>query len=203
MNKTISESTYTPAFLAEAVWPRSSLARDIVLIVGGSLIVALLAQISVPLPFSPVPITGQTLGVLLIGALLGSRRGGLSLLTFLGWGAMNLPVFAPHPTLPNGVARFASPTAGYLVGFVVAAFVVGWLGERGWDRRLLTAALAMFVGNIVIYLFGLPWLAYFVGGDQVLALGLYPFIPGDLIKLALAALALPSGWAWVNRIKSQ
>jgi biotin transport system substrate-specific component len=138
-----------------------------------------------------VPLTGQTFAVLLVGALLGSRRGSLSLLAYLAEGAVGLPVFAGGS---GGLARLWGPTGGYLVGFIAAARMVGWLCERGWDRRVRTAALAMLIGNGVIYLFGLPWLAHFVGAERVLALGLLPFMPGDLVKLALAALALPSGW---------
>ncbi|MEW6232088.1 MAG: biotin transporter BioY [Chloroflexota bacterium] len=186
--------------MVDVFWVESSAARDFMLILAGSLVVALSAQISVPLPFSPVPVTGQTFGVLLVGALLGSRSGALSLLVYLGEGALGLPVFAGGT---GGLVRLAGPTGGYLLGFVAAAFLVGWLCERGWDRRLPTAAMAMLLGNAIIYLFGLPWLAHFVGPDKALALGLLPFIPGDLSKLILAALALPGGWALVNEAKSR
>jgi biotin transporter BioY len=145
-----------------------------------------------------VPITGQTFAVLLIGAVLGSRRGALSILLYLGWGAMGLPVFSGGG---GGIATLAGPTGGYLAGFVPAAFLVGWLCERGWDRSLWTAGLAMVLGNIVIYFFGLLWLAGFVGWDQVVALGLAPFILGDVLKIILAALALPGGWALIERLK--
>ncbi|MCB0154061.1 MAG: biotin transporter BioY [Anaerolineae bacterium] len=188
------QNSYSPSFLAEAVWPRPSIARDVALVVGGSLLLALIAQIQIPL--YPVPITGATFGVLLIGALLGSRRGALAMLTYLGWGALGLPVFA---NAASGVATFFGPTAGYLVGYVPAAFLVGWLCERGWDRSLWLAAVAMLLGNIVIYACGIYWLAGLVGWDRVLPLGLYPFIPGDILKIALAAWALPTGWKWINR----
>ena len=185
-----------PTSLAEALWPRSGIAREAALVLGGSLLVALTAQVAVTLPFSPVPVTGQTFGVLLVGALLGSRRGALSLLAYLGEGALGLPVLAGGT---GGLARLAGPTGGYLVGFVAAAFVVGWLGERGWDRRLPTASAAMLLDNAVIYFLGLPWLARFVGLEQALTLGLLPFIPGDLLKIALAALALPGGWILMHQ----
>lgn len=170
---------------------RLALFYDFALVLGGSLFIALSAQIAIPLPFSPVPITGQTLAVLLSGALLGSRRGGLCLLAYLAEGLTGLPVFAGGTA---GLSHLLGPTGGYLVGFVVAAYITGLLAERGWDRRIITTFLAMLLGNIVIYAFGLPWLARFSGVERVLSLGLYPFIPGDLLKLALATMLLPSGW---------
>jgi len=188
------QNNYSPAFLAEAIWPRPSLSRDIALVVGGSLLLALAAQIEIPL--YPVPITGQTFGVLLIGALLGSRRGALAILTYLGWGALGLPVFSGGA---GGLAPLVGPTAGYLAGFVPAAFLVGWLCERGWDRSLWLAAVAMLLGNLVIYTCGVYWLAGLVGWDRVFTLGVYPFIFGDVLKIALAACALPIGWKWVNQ----
>lgn len=167
------------------------------LVVGGSVLTALMAQIAIPLPFTPVPITGQTFGVLLTGAILGSRRGALSMALYLLEGVSGLPVFAGGASGPE---RLLGPTGGYLLGFVAAAWVTGYLCERGWDRRVLSAALAMGIGNGVIYLFGLPWLACFIGPASALMAGLWPFTPGDLIKIALAALALPSGWALVRTL---
>ena len=172
---------------------RRSLMRlyDLALVVGGSLFIALSSWVAVPLPFSPVPVTGQTLAVLLVGVLLGARRGALSLLLYLAEGAMGLPVFAAGA---SGITRIMGPTGGYLRGFVAAAFVVGWLAERGWDRRIGSAALAMLIGNATIYLFGLSWLARFTGAEQVLPLGLYPFLAGDVVKLVLATVGLAAGW---------
>ena len=117
-----------------------------------------------------MPITGQTLAVLLVGATLGSRRGTLAMLAYLAEGAMGLPVFAGA----GGAARLIGPTGGYLIGFVVAAFIVGWLAEHGWDRRLLTTALAMLAGNAAIYLFGVSWLAILMAADKALADGVVP-----------------------------
>jgi biotin transport system substrate-specific component len=168
-----------------------ALLYDIVLVVGGSLFIALSAQVAIHLPFSPVPVTGQTLAVLLVGMLLGSRRGSLSLLTYLVEGLAGLPVFAGGTA---GFARLLGPTGGYLVGFVAAAYVTGRLAERGWDRRVGTTILAMLLGNAAIYALGLPWLAAFVRIGRALPLGFYPFIPGDIVKLALAAILLPAGW---------
>ena len=175
---------------------RFSLPYDAACVVSGSLLVALSAQVAIPLPFSPVPITGQTLAALLIGALLGRRLGAVALLLYLAEGAIGLPVFAGGGV---GLARLAGPTGGFLVGLVVAAYLVGALAERGWVRRPATTVLAMLFGNVVIYAFGLTWLARFLGAGQVLAAGLLPFIPGDLLKLALAAALLPSGLALLGR----
>jgi len=175
--------------MVDVAWKGTGLRRDAVLVFGGAVALALLAQIQIPL--QPVPVTGQTFGVLLVGALLGSRRGALSMLTYLSMGAAGLPVFAG---LGAGASHFAGPTGGYLVGFVVAAWLIGRLAERGWDRRVHTTALAMLLGTLLIYLPGIAWLSTFVGWGQVLQLGLIPFLLGDLLKLLLAALALPWGW---------
>ena len=184
--------------LASACWPRAGVGPDLARVALGSLFVALCAQISIPL--QPVPITGQTLGVLLVGALLGSRLGALSLLAYLAEGLAGLPVFAGatsawSPSSVPALPVLLGPTAGYLVGFVLAAALVGWLAERGWDRRVATTALAMALGNLLIYAAGLAWLARFVPTASLLALGMLPFLPGDALKLALAAAALPGAWS--------
>ncbi|GBC83908.1 Biotin transporter BioY [bacterium HR11] len=169
---------------------------EVLLVLGGSLFTALMAQVAIPLPFTPVPITGQTLAVLLVGAVLGARRGALSMMAYLAEGLAGLPVFAGGTA---GVGRLLGPTGGYLIGFVFAAYVVGRLADRGWDRRPATTALAMLVGNGVIYVFGLPWLAQFVGPAHVFSMGLVPFIPGDLLKVLLAAALLPGAWRLVRQ----
>lgn len=163
---------------------------DLALVLGGSLFIAFSSRIAVPLPFSPVPITGQTLAVLVVGISLGARRGALSVLLYLVEGVMGLPVFAGGAL---GIARIVGPTGGYLWGFALAAFVVGLLAERGWGRRMYSAILAMLIGNATIYLLGLPWLARFTGAERVLPLGLYPFLAGDLIKVVLATVVLAAG----------
>jgi biotin transport system substrate-specific component len=167
---------------------------DGALVVGGSILIGLLAQVAIGYP---VPITGQTFGVLIVAALLGSRRGTLSVLTYLAQGLIGLPVFSQGRA---GPAILLGPTGGYLVGFLLAAWIVGTLAERGWDRRMPTAVLAMLLGSVGIYACGLAWLFclnHLLGqplGGGVLAVGLYPFLAGDMLKIALAAILLPSGW---------
>ncbi len=167
---------------------------EIGLLLFGSLFITLTAQLSFNI--GPVPITGQTLGVLLVGMLYGSKRGAATLLMYLLEGAVGLPVFAGG-TL--GSAVLVGPTGGYLAGFVVAAFVVGWLAERGWDRSFALTAVAMLIGNIIIYLFGLPLLGFLLGYDNMLAYGFLPFWPGDILKLLIAAGLLPTGWKLLNK----
>jgi biotin transporter BioY len=169
---------------------------DFALIIGGSLLIALGAQAAIPI--GPVPITMQTFAVLFVGALLGSWRGALSVLAYLTEGVMGLPFFAGGAA---GAAYLAGPTGGYLIGFVFAALAAGFLTERGWDRRVGTTVAAMILGSAVFYVFGLAGLALLPGWDseKVLRFGLYPFIPGDLAKIALAAAILPAGWKMLGK----
>lgn len=181
---------------------RGGFVRDaaLVLIAGSAL--TLFARLSIPLPFTPVPITGQTLGVLLVGALLGGRRGALAVLAYVGEGILGLPVFAGGTSAWSastaGVPVIVGPTAGYLMSFPIAACVVGLLADRGWDRRFRRAACAMLAGEAVIYLIALPWFARYVGAGQAVALGMLPFLAGDAIKVIVAAAVLPSGWRAVS-----
>jgi len=170
---------------------RSTGLYDIALIVGGSLFIGLCAQVAVVVPFSPVPVTGQTFAVLMAGALLGRRRAALCILAYVTEGAVGLPVFAMGRA---GVGVLLGPTGGYLAGFVAGAYIVGLLAERGWDRRVGATVLAMVLGNLAIYTFGLLWLSCLIGVGRVLAVGLYPFVFGDALKIILAAILLPSGW---------
>jgi len=192
--------------------PRSrSAARawfQVACVVGGSLLIAGLAQLSVPLPFTPVPITGQTLGVLLVGAALGPGLGVASVGLYLLEGAVGLPFFAAGASGAE-VLRLASVTGGYLWGFVLAAALVGWLSRHGWDRSIRTSISAMLLGSIVIYAIGVPWLyqalpATIAGEPKslqtALELGLYPFVVGDVIKLFVAAALVPSAWALIGRL---
>ncbi|MGH7481436.1 MAG: biotin transporter BioY [Longimicrobiales bacterium] len=184
----------TPTAWQERAAPR--LLLDALLVLGGSLLVAGSARLAVHLPFTPVPVTGQTAAVLLVGAALGSRRGALAMAAYLAQGLAGFPVFAGGGCC---LPWLLGPTAGYLWSYPLAAFVVGALAERGWDRRPAGAVAAMAIGNALIYVVALPWLAAFVGVGNVLEAGLLPFIPGDLLKIALAALVLPSAWALVGR----
>jgi biotin transport system substrate-specific component len=170
---------------------KAALVYDLISVLGGSWLIALAAQFSISLPFSPVPITGQTFAVLLVGALAGRRLGSLSVMAYLAQGLAGLPVFAGGS---SGLARLLGPTGGYLLGFLGAAWLIGNLAEHGWTLRLDKTLLAMLLANTLIYLVGLPYLALFIGVDKALALGLYPFLIGDLIKILLATLCLPFGW---------
>ena len=163
---------------------------DGAVIIGGSLLIGLCAKVRFFLPVSPVPVTGQTFAVLMIGALLGARRGCVCVLAYIVEGVVGLPVFATGV----GFAALRGLTGGYIVGFIPAAYMVGLLAEKGWDRRIGTTVIAMALGNIVIYAFGAVWLSCLPGVNNALLRGVYPFIVGDLFKIALAAILLPSGW---------
>jgi biotin transport system substrate-specific component len=182
--------------MIEAVWPKPGVAREGTLILGGSLFIALAAQLQILLPFSPVPITGQTFAVLLLAAIYGSKRGPAAVMTYLTLGFSGLPVFAGGAF---GATMLYGPTAGYLAGFLGAAFIVGALSEREWDRQPSSAAASMIVGNLVIYIAGAAWLSNFIGWKSVLSVGVIPFLPGDAIKIALATLLLPVGWKLIGR----
>ena len=182
--------------LVDVLLPRQrSWVFDAALVVVFSAFVGLTAQVAIPL--WPVPLTLTTLGVLFTGAALGSKRGALALLLYLVEGAVGLPVFAGGA---SGVAYALGPTGGYLVGFVVAAGAVGLLAERGWDRRPIWTALAMVVGNLIIYALGVNWLAFLLGDlGTALVQGMLIFVIGDLVKIAVATFALPGGWALAKR----
>ena len=178
------------------------IAREITLITGCALFTAALAQVRIPLGFTPVPVTGQTLAVLLAGASLGAWRGAGSQLLYWLLGMVGLPFYS------NGTGGWSvatGPTMGYLVGFIVAAAVVGRLAEYRHDRRVLTSIAAMTMGSMIIYAFGAAWLAINLGiplatGEQnAIALGVTPFLVGDVIKMCLAGLATASTWRFINR----
>ena len=187
--------------------PRSSAALtnaaiDALLIVGFAALTGLSAKIAVYLN-PAVPITGQTFAVLLSGAVLGSKRGAASMLVYLGTGIAGVPVFAPSGAIPNA-------SIGYLIGYPVAAFIVGWVVEKGWGKNPLKLAGAMLLGEVAIYGFGLPWLAFYIPASEmvdrsrlavVIDWGLDDFIIGDTIKLVLAAIAVPGAWAVIDRLK--
>jgi biotin transport system substrate-specific component len=181
--------------------------RHLLMITAAVVLIAASAQVSIRLPVTPVPITGQTFGVLFCSALLGFRRSLLTLLLYLLLGIIGLPVFAGWASGAGQIASYAGgvlvlgATGGYLLGFVFAGALVGRLAELGWDRHLGGSLAAMLLGNVVVYLVGVPWLMAALGVDLSTALeqGVYPFVAGDLIKLALAAGLLPAGWWLVKR----
>lgn len=176
----------------------SPVAREAALLVGGISLVALAAQVVIPLPFTPVPITGQTFAALLVGGAYGAVRGSVTMTLYVLVGCLGVPVFAAGA---HGPAVILSATGGYLFGMVLAAAAVGWAAGREWDRRLLTSVLAMLGGSVVIYLFGATWLAIslHLSPSRALALGVTPFLIGDAIKLAVAGALLPAAWRLSGR----
>ena len=172
--------------------------RDIFLALAGTVLITLSAKINIP--FFPVPMTMQTFAILVLAMAYGPRLGAATLALYIAEGAVGLPVFAGTPEKGIGLAYLMGPTGGYILGFLAAAMLVGWLAERGFDRSPAKAAIAMLAGNVVIYVPGLLWLGTVVGWDKpVLAWGLYPFVLGDLFKIALGAALLPGVWALIGR----
>lgn len=167
-----------------------------------TILTAVAAEISVPLPFTPVPFTFQPMVVLVGAAALGARLGMSSQILYLALGIAGVPVFAASPVLPQGAARLLGPTGGYLMAYPLAAFVAGWLAERGFDRRYLTAVVAMVCGLAVVFAGGVSWIALAVqparGLSGALATGFVPFIVPDLLKLLVAAAALPGLWRFTG-----
>lgn len=188
--------------LADYILPLSrsralTISRDAVLIFSFSIFISLCAQISFILPFTVVPVTLQTLGVLLTGAALGSRRGGLAVLAYLTEGATGLPVFSGGA---SGILYLFGFTGGYLWAFPVASFITGWLCEKGFDRNTRTCALAMLPGTLIIYLLGVSWLAYslHIPVSTAITKGALPFIAGDTLKIFIAAGLLPTVWKLIS-----
>ena len=179
-----SKSIWTPALKA-------------FLVVIGSLLLATSAQFKIPL--YPVPVTGQTLVVLLIGMVYGPRLGGVTVATYLLQGVIGLPVFAGGAF---GVATLLGPTGGYLGGFLIATVVVGVLAERGMGRGIMSTIIAMMIGNAIIYVTGASWLASFIGAEKALTAGVLPFLYGDILKLAVAAGLMPVAWRLVKNLQN-
>jgi biotin transport system substrate-specific component len=179
-----------------------ALVADAVLVALGVALIAASAQFSIHLPHTPVPITGQTFAVLLVGGAYGAVRASATLATYLIAGGIGLAVFEGHSSGWD-VLRFSSATGGYLVGMLVAAGLVGWLADRGWDRNAARSLPAMVLGNIVIYVFGATWLAhaYDLTAAQTWDLGIKDFLVGDAIKILLAAGLLPAGWKVVDAVR--
>ena len=183
--------TMNTSLLSDRLWPSTGLARNAALALAGSLLVAAAAQVNVPM--LPVPMTLQTLAVLVIGAAYGARLGAATLALYALEGAIGLPVFAGFK---SGVML---ASFGYVLGFIAAAYVVGRLAESGWDRSRLRMFAAMLTGAAVIYVPGLLWLSAWIGTEQAVQFGLVPFIPGDIVKAAVAALGVPAAWALLER----
>jgi biotin transport system substrate-specific component len=181
--------------LAVRFWPRSrdSLLIQLILAVAGTMLLALSAKVQVA--FWPVPMTMQTFVVLVLGLAYGPRLGAATGALYLLEGALGLPVFAKGV----GLAYLAGPTGGYLFGFLAAMTVMGWLARRGWDRSVLTMLGAMLIGELLIFLPGVAWLAVAIGASKAVTLGLMPFLPAEICKMALAATTLPLAWTYLNR----
>jgi biotin transport system substrate-specific component len=183
---------------AATLVPHLDILTDVLFVLAGTALVAGAAQISITLSSTPVPITGQTFAVLLVGAALGTVRGLASLLLYLVVGIAGAPIYADHH---HGWSQVTSASGGYLVGFVVAAAVTGFLAEHRWDRRFSSSISLMLTGNVIIYLVGLPWLAVVLNTnlEKTFEAGLYYFVPGDILKLYLAAALLPAAWKVTRR----
>lgn len=181
--------------LADRLFPRS-IVTDLVLVSAGAALVSIAAQIAVPL--WPVPITGQTLAVLLVGSSLGALRGFLSMTLYLVLGIVGLPVFSDSG---SGLPVILGPTGGYIVGFIFAAAFTGWIAQRSWDRKIFRSILSFLGGTVVTFAFGLPWLAFVLGLnlEQTLSSGLYPFVVGGIVKALLAAGIITASWSFFAR----
>ena len=191
-------SSYVKAdtLMGAALAPLDSV-RSAGLVIVFSLFIAAAAQFSIHI--GPIPITGQSFAVLLTGALLGSRLGAAAVIAYLIEGAIGLPFFAPGGA--PGILRFFGPTGGYLIAFPAAAFITGAFAEHGWDKRYHTAVAAMAIGSLIILLGGWAWFAILTNTPPVAAfkLAVWPFLAGDVIKIALGAAVLPTGWALLKR----
>jgi biotin transport system substrate-specific component len=166
---------------------------ELPILLGFNVLLAACAQIAIDLPF--VPITGQTFGVLLVAMALGRVRGTAVVMAYIVEGACGLPVFAHGRA---GVAVLMGPTGGYLIGFLAAALVTGWLADKGWDKRYVTSVSAMALGTLAVFACGVAWLSWFVPTGSLMSVGVTPFIPGAIIKITLAAAILPSIWKFIR-----
>ena len=188
--------------LRSAVIVRSTAMTSALLIVGGISFLALLAQISIPVPGSPVPVTGQTLGVLIIGTTYGTLLGTSTFALYLLAGVLGAPIFAPSETLPSyGIARLTSATGGYLVGMLLATLLLGYLAERRADQKFKTSYLALLAGTAIIFIFGVSWLkiSLDMSWSAAIAAGFTPFILGEALKIAITATSLPLVWRKLSK----
>jgi biotin transport system substrate-specific component len=187
-----------PGVLADRLVARSTRVTDLALVVTGAAVVGLLAQVTIPM--WPVPITGQTLGVVLVGGALGMRRGAAALTTYLLAGLAGVPWFAE---LSGGPAYVLAPSFGFIVGFIAAAAVAGWFAERAWDRKPLLAMMGFCLATVAPFLVGVPWMAAVLGLSDpatIAAYGITPFIVPGLIKAGLAAAAFPMVWRLIRAL---
>ena len=188
--------------LRATIFPRSSAITQALFVVGGVGFLTALAQISIPVPGSPVPVTGQTLGVLLIGTTYGAQLGFITFATYLLAGVAGAPLFAPSATLPNhGLERLFSATGGYLVGMLVASFVLGYLADRKADQKFKTSFPSLLLGDAIIFTFGLVCLhlSLDLSWSKTIAAGFTPFILGEALKIAITATSLPLLWRRISR----
>jgi biotin transport system substrate-specific component len=192
--------------LRATVFPHSTALTHATFVLGGVLFIAGLAQIALPVPGSPVPVTGQTLAVFLIGTTYGARLGFITFATYIFAGIAGAPLFAPSETLPSyGLARLTSATGGYLVGMLIASLVLGFLADRKADQKFRTSFPALLFGSFIIFSFGLTWLktSLDLSWASTISAGLTPFIVGEIIKIAITATALPLIWRKISRKLSQ
>ncbi|MGO4573018.1 biotin transporter BioY [Microvirga sp. 2TAF3] len=197
-----ASSLASPSTLVGLLWPsrddaRLATLRAIVLMVAGTALLTLSAKVQVPLPY--VPMTMQTMVVLLIGASYGWRLGGATVALYLAEGAMGMPVFANTPPMPAGIGYFASPTGGFLFGFLAAALVMGFMAERGWDRSLARVIVMMTIGHAVIFAVGLSWLSAIMPFAKAWTVGAAPFVAATIVKTALAAALMQAAWTVTRR----
>lgn len=193
----LAHETTHPTLLRHLAGADGTWMRNLIFAIGGTIALWISAKIQVP--FFPVPMTMQTFAVLVIGMAFGWRLGGATVALYLLEGAVGLPVFAGTPEKGIGLAYMVGPTGGYLAGFVIAATAVGWLAERGWDRKMAPTLIAMVAGTAIIFACGILWLGTVLGWDKpILEFGLIPFLPAAAFKVALAAAVLPAAWRLIG-----
>ncbi len=173
---------------------KHTIAKNIFLVLSGTLFIALMANLRIVLPFTPVPITGGTFAIMLVGLAYGKKLAPLTVLTYIVAGSIGLPVFAGF----NGGLTIFSPSGGYVIGYFFAALVCGYFADKGWTKSYFRTVLILFFANIILYAFGLFQLSFFIGNKNIFMAGLYPFIPGDIIKMALVTIILPTAWKFTR-----
>jgi len=189
---------YKTGSLIDTILPTLGLnwVYKVILVIAGTGLLTLSAKVQVP--FYPVPMTMQTLAVLVIGMTFGRKLGGLTVLAYLLEGAFGLPVFAGTPVKGIGLSYMVGPTGGYLVGFIVSSLTVGYLAEKGFDRNFVTTFIAMLIGSLLIFLCGYVWLSSLIGLEKAFQYGVFPFLASELFKIALASAVLPLCWKFLK-----